>query len=134
LKNVYLEARKGDGGCNSHGSEREWLQGWEIAGADVGPCTAILFMWRTLSTRSGEYEEIYLLGYNAVWTIENKRTFRRNIPPFFQGRRVNQPINSCCNYIKQSFACYLLVANFLQVYKWSVNPFANPNPVHSHTP
>jgi hypothetical protein len=27
LKNVYLEARKGDGGCNSHGSEREWLQG-----------------------------------------------------------------------------------------------------------
>jgi hypothetical protein len=36
------------------------------------------------------YKEYYLLGYNAVYSVENKPTFRRNISPRSSGSK-NKP-------------------------------------------
>jgi hypothetical protein len=30
---------------------------------------------------TGGYEEFYLLGYNAVWSVESQLTFRENMSP-----------------------------------------------------
>jgi hypothetical protein len=35
-----------------------------------------------------ESEEFYLVGYNAVQSNESQTTFRRDISPFLQGRRI----------------------------------------------
>jgi hypothetical protein len=32
-------------------------------------------------------EEFYLLGYNAVWSVESKRTFRSNMSPSSSGSK-----------------------------------------------
>jgi hypothetical protein len=34
-----------------------------------------------LGSYSGGYEESYLLGYNAVWSVESQSTFWRNMSP-----------------------------------------------------
>jgi hypothetical protein len=34
---------------------------------------------------SGGYEELYLLGYKAVYPVENQKTFQRNMLPSFSG-------------------------------------------------
>jgi hypothetical protein len=38
-------------------------------------------------SHSGGYEEYYLLGYNAVQSVEIQPTFRRNISPSFLGSK-----------------------------------------------
>jgi hypothetical protein len=38
-----------------------------------------------------------------------------------------------CRVWRLAVALYLLVVQS-RVYKWSINPFTNPNPVYSHTP
>jgi hypothetical protein len=67
-----------------------------------------------LGPRSSDYKQVYLLGYNALWSIENKRSFRRNMPPFSSEAK-NKPSTrvSCCKHTKQSSASYLLFVNFL---------------------
>jgi hypothetical protein len=56
-----------------------------------------LFLQRPLTSwiggsHSGDYEEIGLLGCNAVWFGESP-TFRKNISPHLQGQRVSQARN-----------------------------------------
>jgi hypothetical protein len=45
---------------------------------------------RIWSSHSGVYEEYYLLGYNAVQSVESQPTFRRNISPPSSGS-TNRP-------------------------------------------
>jgi hypothetical protein len=39
----------------------------------------MILLIRISFSHSGGYEEFYLLGYNAVQSVENQTTFRRNI-------------------------------------------------------
>jgi hypothetical protein len=51
-----------------------------------------------LGSHSGRYEELYLLGYNAMLSVENQHTFRRNMSPSSSGsknRRRKKPGSSC---------------------------------------
>jgi hypothetical protein len=52
------------------------------------------------------FEGLYLLGYNAVLSVESKPTFRRLISPPSSGQN-NNPSK------KPTSACYLLYAGFL---------------------
>jgi hypothetical protein len=38
---------------------------------------------RIRGSHSGRYEELYILGYNAMQSVESRPTFRRNMPPPF---------------------------------------------------
>jgi hypothetical protein len=44
-------------------------------------------------TKSNNPEEFFLLGYNAVWSVESQPTFRNNMSPPFQGRGISQARN-----------------------------------------
>jgi hypothetical protein len=59
--------------------------------AGIGCNTALSSFWASLmlgriwGSHGGGYEEYYLLGYNAVYTVESQPTFRRNISPLSSG-------------------------------------------------
>jgi hypothetical protein len=58
-----------------------------------------------VGSHSGGFEEFYLLGYNAVYSVERQPTIRRNISPSSSGLK-NKPRE------KQLLptACFMLVA------------------------
>jgi hypothetical protein len=45
------------------------------------------------SINGTELEEFYLLGYNAVQSVESEPTFRRKFRLHFQGRKISQARN-----------------------------------------
>jgi hypothetical protein len=48
---------------------------------------------RIWGSHIGDYEQFYLLRYNAAQSVENQRMFRRNIPPPSSGWK-NEPVRN----------------------------------------
>jgi hypothetical protein len=53
----------------------------------------IICFRRIWDSHSGGYEKYYLLGYNAVYSVESKPTFRRKINPPSSGIRISRARN-----------------------------------------
>jgi hypothetical protein len=41
----------------------------------------------TVGARGGNYEDFYILGYNAVWSVQCRPTFRKNMSPSSSGSK-----------------------------------------------
>jgi hypothetical protein len=48
--------------------------------------------FRIRGSHNGDYKD-YLLGNNNIYSVENQQTFRRNLSPPFQDRRISQARN-----------------------------------------
>jgi hypothetical protein len=62
--------------------------------------------YRIRGSHSGGYEELYLLGYKAVWPVENQPTFRRNMsPPSSESKNKQVSCSAYSSILKMEETC-----------------------------
>jgi hypothetical protein len=75
----------------------KWMRG-NRSEAEVTELRNSYNIYRMWGSHSGGYEQNYLLGYNAVWSVESQPTLRRNIsPPSSEAKNKQSKIEAICS-------------------------------------